>query len=171
MDTWNAILSRRNVRDYQDRPIPHDELWRILESGRRAPSAKNLQRWDFVLVTDKAVLAKLTRVWRGAAHVAGSAATIALVAPHPADARRRDAINYDLGQATMSMLLAATDLGIGGGHSAVHEYELASRILGLPDDRFCAYLLAFGYPAGRPPAPIRNPDRRPLDEIVHHEQW
>jgi nitroreductase len=169
METWDAIRSRRNVREYADRAVPAEHLDRILEAGRRAPSSRNWQPWDFVVVTDREQLADLATVWRGATHVAGSAATVALVAP--ADPARRDAAQYDLGQATMSMMLAAADLGIGSGHASVGDQHRAREILGLPADRHCAYLIALGYPADRPLRPLRNPSRRPLHEVVHQGRW
>src|SRR5271155_6055546 len=84
MQTWEAITARRNVRSFADRPIPAADLDRILEAGRRAPSSQNWQPWDFIVVTDREQLRALARVWRGAGHVAGSAATIAVIGP-PAD--------------------------------------------------------------------------------------
>jgi nitroreductase len=116
-------------------------------------------------------LTQLSTVWRGAGHVATSAATIALVAPVPANDRQRDQIQYDLGQATISMMIAAADLGVGTGHSAVGDQERARAILGFPADRFCAYLIPAGYPADRPPRPIERPRRRPFDEVVHRGRW
>jgi nitroreductase len=83
METWDAITSRRNVREFEDRPLPGEHLERILEAGRRAPSSRNWQPWDFVVVTDRDQLTELAKVWRGAGHVAGSAATIALILPTP----------------------------------------------------------------------------------------
>ena len=171
MQTFDAIMSRRDVREYTDRPIPDEQLDRVVEAGRRAPSSRNWQPWDFVVVTDRAQLAELARVWQGAGHVAGSAATIALIAPVPRDERQRDWVQYDLGQATMSIMLAAADLGIGSGHAAVADQALARRILGFPEDRFCAYLIALGDPAGRPLQPVRRPDRRPLADVVHRGHW
>ena len=165
------IRSRRNVREYTDEPIDRPGLDRILEAGRRSPSSRNWQPWDFVIVTDRPQLAELSKVWRGAGHVARSAATIALLAPVPADERQRDWVQYDLGQATMSIMLAAADLGIGSGHSAVADQRLAGQVLGFPDDRFCAYLIALGFPADRPLTPIRRPDRRPFDAVVHWGRW
>jgi nitroreductase len=171
METWDAIRSRRNVRQFEDRPIPAEELDRILEAGRRAPSSRNWQPWDFVVVTDRAQLGELAQVWQGAWHVAGSAATIALVAPLPEDDLHRDWTQFDLGQATMMIMIAATDLGIGTAHAAVTDQELARRVLGLPADRFCAYVLSLGYPAGRTLTPIEHPDRRPFGEVVHRGRW
>lgn len=171
METWDAIRARRNVREYQDRPVAQSDLDRILEAGRRSPSSRNQQRWDFVVVTGRERLEQLAQVWRGAGHVANSAATIGLVAPVEADADTRASVAYDLGQATMCMALAATDLGIGSAHAAVRDQELARDLLDLPDDRKLAYLLALGHPADRPLEPISEPDRRAFEDVVHRERW
>jgi nitroreductase len=171
VETWDAIRARRNVRAYEDRPIARTDLERILEAGRRSPSAANRQSWDFVVVTDRGQLQELSKVWQYGQHVASSAATVGLVASIPADGRDRDGTLYDLGQATMSMMLAAADLGIGSCHSSVGDQEQARKVLGFPDDRFCAYLVAFGYPADRPLAPIKRPNRRPFDDVVHWDHW
>lgn len=169
METWEAIRSRRDVRAYANRPIPSEDLERILEAARRTPSSQNKQRWDFVVCTDRDQLQDLARVWRGAGHVARSAATIALVAP--TEGHARESVQYDLGQATMSIMLAAADRGIGSGHATVRDQERAREILGLPDDRFCAWLVPLGYPTDRPLTPIERPDRRPFDEVVHWGRW
>src|SRR5438270_6418370 len=107
METWDAIRARRNVRVYTDQPIPGDQLDRILEAGRRSPSSQNTQPWDFVVVTGRGELKELSKVWQGARHVAGSAATVALVAPIRHEEWQRASVQYDLGQATMSMMLSA----------------------------------------------------------------
>lgn len=169
MQTWDAITSRRNVRSFTDRPISPADLDRILEAGRRAPSSRNTQPWDFVVVTDRAQLQELSKVWRGAGHVAESAATIALVSGGEEQPGRR--LEFDLGQATLSIMLAAADLGIGSGHSAVGDQDLARQVLGLPSDRTCEFLISLGYPADRPLRPIARPDRRPFEEVVHRGHW
>ena len=171
METWDAIRSRRNVRTYDPRPLAAEDLDRILEAGRRSPSASNRQQWDFVLVTEPDQLRQLSTVWVGAAHLAGAQAAVILVLPEPESERYLTIDQYDLGQATMSMLLAATDLGIGSGHSAVGDQEACRQILGIPADHSCAYMVALGYPADRPLRPILRPDRRPFDEVVHRGRW
>ena len=171
METWDAIRARRNVRSYTSQPIDRADLDRILEAGRRAPSARNWQPWDFVVVTGRDELTELARVWQGAGHVARSAATIALVAPVLDDEHRREGLRYDLGQATINIMLEAADLGIGSGHASVADQDLGRRLLGFPEDRFLAYLIALGYPEGRPLVPIARPDRRPFDEVVHWGRW
>jgi nitroreductase len=171
MQTWDAIRARRNVRSYEDRPIPEDTLDRILEAAWRTPSSNNQQAWEFVAVTDREHLRELSKVWRYAAHVAASAATIAMIAPASDDPSARETFQYDLGQATMNIMLAAADQGIGSCHSAVIDQELASSILWLPADRRCEWLISLGYPADRPLALIERPNRRPFDEVVHLGGW
>ena len=171
MDAWDAICARRNVRQYKPDPVPDDDLNRIAEAGWRAPSAKNRQPWDFVVVTDHAQLQELSTVWRGAGHIASAPAAIALVVPVPPDDRRLITDTYDIGQATMAMMIAATDLGIGTGHSSVGDQEKARAILGVPDHHLVAFLLGIGYPADRPLTLIRKPNRRPFAEVVHHGRW
>ena len=170
METWDAIRSRRDVRSFTDGPLTDDELDRILEAGRRAPSSRNWQPWDFVVVTDREQLVELAEVWQGAGHVARSAATIALIAP-VVEGGKQQIEYFDLGQAVVSMMIAAADLGIGSGHAAVRDQELARRILGFPEDRFCAHLVPLGVPADRALAPLRRPDRRPFDDVVHRGRW
>lgn len=171
METWDAIRARRNVRDYTDRELAQEDLDRILEAGRRSPSSQNKQRWDFLVVTGRDRLEPLSQVWRGARHVAGSAATVGLVAPVEDDPDTRAEIAFDLGQATIMMALAATDRGIGSAHAAVADQDLARDLLGLPEDRVLLWLLALGHPADRPLTPIREPDRRAFDDVVHRDRW
>ena len=171
METWDAITSRRNVRAYTDQPITDEDLDQILEAGRRTPSSMNQQAWDFVVCTDREQLVELAKVWQGAGHVARSVATVALVAPHTASEWERDAVQYDLGQATMSMMLAAADLGIGSAHAAVTDQDLARNILGFPEDRFLAWMIPLGHPGDRPMKPIKRPTRRPFDDVVHRGRW
>ena len=169
MQTWEAITSRRNVRSFADRPIPAADLDRILEAGRRSPSSQNWQPWDFVLVTDRAQLTELAKVWRGAGHVAHSAATIVVVGPAADNPFRR--AQLDLGQATMQMMLAAADLGIGSCHAGIADLPRVRELLRIPDDRDWALLISLGYPADRPLTPIKNPDRRPFGDVVHRGHW
>ena len=169
MQTWEAIVSRRNVRSFSGRPVAAADLDQILEAGRRSPSSQNWQPWDFILVTDREQLRQLARVWRGAGHVADSAATIVVVAPAADNEFHR--AQFDLGQATMAMTLAAADLGIGSCHAGVADMGLARELLGLPGDRDWAFLVSLGYPADRPLTPIKNPKRRPFDDVVHRGRW
>jgi nitroreductase len=171
METWDAITSRRNVREFTDHPLSDEALHRILEAAWRAPSARNVQPWDFVAVTDRVQLAELSTVWRGAAHVAGAAAAVVIVIDENPVEVSKDIVLYDIGQASIQMMIAAADLGIGSGHSSVGEPDLAARILELPAGKLARYIIDFGYPADRPLKPIVKPRRRPFDEVIHWGKW
>lgn len=171
METWDALRARRNVRQFTGQSVPNEALDRVLEAGRRTPSASNWQPWDFVVVTDRAQLAELAKVWQGAGHVAGAAAAIAIVAPQPQDDRQSALLQYDLGQATYAMTVAAADLGIGTGHAAATDQDQARAVLGFPEGRFLAWVLSVGYPADRPLTVIERLNRRPFNEVVHRGRW
>jgi nitroreductase len=171
METWDAITARRDVREFNIRAIAEGDLDRVLEAGRRAPSSRNTQPWDFVVITDRERLAELATVWRGGGHVASSAATVAFVLPGAEDPRERESHRFDIGQAAMQMMIAAADLGIGSGHSSVGDQDRARELLGVPADRDVAFLIDFGYPSERPLRPIRKPDRRAFDDVVHRDHW
>ena len=146
--------------------------WR--ESPRQAGAHRRLPTGSTgtsSIVTDRDRLAELATVWQGARHIAIAPAAIALVLPEPADDRTRVLDQYDLGQATYAMMLAAADLGIGTGHSSIGDQDKARSILGVPDDHQVAYLIGIGYPADRPLRPIEKPNRRPLDQVVHQQRW
>jgi nitroreductase len=171
METWDVIRARRNVREYAERPIAPGDLDRILEAGRRSPSSMNEQPWDFVVVEDRDRLVRLAQVWRYGEHLSGAAAAVAFVAVATDDPDQRDIVQFDMGQAAMSAMLAAADLGIGSCHSAVGDQTLVRELLELPADRTCIVLLSLGYPAGKPLAPIERPSRRAFDDVVHRDRW
>lgn len=170
---WDAIVRKRVIRTFNSEPLSEAHLDRILQAGRHAGSSKNRQRWTFIVCRDRAHLRELAEVGPFAGHVAGAAVAIALVTPRPGTADVGHSILFDLGLAAENMMLAAWELGIGSVPATVYEDELACRLLGLPDDQFCEYLLSFGYPADpedltRPPV---KGGRRPLGEIVREEHW
>lgn len=171
MDTWEAVTSRRQVRSFSDAPLEDADVRRILESGRRAPSAHNSQPWDFVVVSDQARLERLSGVWPGAVWIPGSAVTIALVVPMATDERQRMLDRFDLGQAAMQMMVTATGLGIGSGQAHCENQDVAREVLGLPADRACGLLIALGHPADGPLRPLRDLNRRDFDDVVHWSNW
>ncbi len=77
MDVWTSIRSKRMVRRFAPRPLDPDQLTRIVDAGRHAASSKNQQRWDFIVVVDRARLEALSRCGPFAGHVAGAAAAVA----------------------------------------------------------------------------------------------
>jgi nitroreductase len=173
VDVWEAISRFRQVRSFADRPLEPESLERILRAGRRAPSSKNLQRWDLIACTDRDHLRQLSAVGPYAGHVAGAGAAVALVTPVAEEAWEAESIAFDLGQCAESMMLAAFELGIGAVHATVYEEGLARELLGYPDGHRCRYLISFGYPAEADALtrPLRKGGRKSFDEIVHRERW
>jgi nitroreductase len=171
METWDAVRARRNVREFTDEPLRPEDLDRILEAAWRSPSSRNLQRWDFVVVTDRGELQRLAGVWQGGGHIAGAAAAVVMVTEDSDDARTRESVRYDLGQASLQMMVVAADLGIGSGHSAVGDQALARELLGFPASHSASMIIDFGYPADRPLKVIQKPNRRPFAEVIHRGRW
>jgi nitroreductase len=173
VNVWDAVRTKRAIRAFADRPLAPAELDRILQAGRRAGSSKNLQRWAFIVVHDRAALGELASAGPWAGHLARAAVGIALVTPDPSAADAPLSVMFDLGQAAENMMLVAWELGVGSVPATVYQHALARRILGYPDDHHCEYILSFGYPAdpARLTAPLRPGGRRPLDTMVHLERW
>jgi nitroreductase len=173
MDTWQAIDTTRAIRKFDGRPLEPEHLRRILDAGRRSGSSKNQQSWDFVVCTDRDHLAQLAAVGPYAQHLAGAAAAVALVVPDPAASTAPYSIMWDLGRAAQNMTLAAWELGIGSAPATVYDQPLARELLGYPADRWCEFLLSFGY-AANPEALTwkkRAGGRKPFEAIVHEERW
>ena len=173
MTVWDAIRTKRMVRRFDPRPLPEAAIERILDAGRHAGSSKNLQRWDFIVVRDREQLQALSKVGDYAGHLAGATIAIALVTPDPRAGGQPLSIMWDLGLAAENMVLAAWELGIGSCPATVYDQPLARDLLGYPEDRWCEYLLSFGYPANdedltRPP---KAGGRKPLSAIVHEGRW
>lgn len=172
VDTWQAINTVRVVRKFSDEPIAEDHLGRILNAGRRTASSKNDQHWAFIVIRDRKHLAELAKVGHYADHLAGATVAVALVTPD-ATGHYNNSVMWDCGRAAQNMVLAAWELGIGSVPATVYDHELASRLLGLPEDRRCDFLLSFGNPADpeKLTAPNRAGGRLPLSDVVHEERW
>jgi nitroreductase len=173
MTTWDAVSTKRAIREFDGRPIEPAALDRILRAGARAHSSKNQQRWAFIVVEDRGHLADLAMLGPYAGHIAGAAAAVALVTPDPRGPDMPLSVMWDLGGAAAQMMLVAWDLGIGSCPATVYEEERARELLGYPEGMLCEYILSFGYPAdpSKLTAGNRPGGRRPMDEVVHHERW
>jgi nitroreductase len=172
-DVWDAIRAKRMVRSFAPRPLAPEHVSRIVDAGRHAGSSKNQQAWDFIVVEDRARLAALANVGPYAGHVAGAAVVVALVTPDPTRPGASLSLVWDAGLAAENMLLAAWELGVGSCPATVYDQSVARTALEFPEDRWCGYVLSFGYPADpedltRPP---KAGGRRPLEEVIHRETW
>jgi nitroreductase len=172
VETWQAINSVRVVRKFSDQPIAQADLEQILNAGRRTGSSKNDQHWAFIVLRDREHLGELAAVGDYAGHLAGATIAVAIVTPD-ATGHYNNSVMWDSGRAAQNMVLAAWELGIGSVPATVYDHELASRLLGLPEDRRCDFLLSFGYPADpeKLTAPNRAGGRLALPELVHEERW
>ena len=172
METWQAINTVRVVRKFRDEPIAEADLRRILNAGRRTGSSKNDQHWAFIVIRDRDHLGELAAVGHYANHLAGATVAVAIVTPDASD-HYNNSVMWDAGRAAQNMVLAAWELGIGSVPATVYDSALARRLLGLPEDRRCDFLLSFGHPAdpSKLTASNRAGGRLPLTEIVHEERW
>jgi nitroreductase len=172
METWQAINTVRVVRRFSEEPIAEEHLERILNAGRRTGSSKNDQHWGFIVIRDRDHLRELSAVGDYAGHLAGATVAVAIVTPN-ASGQYNNSVMWDAGRAAQDMILAAWDLGIGSVPATVYDHGLASRLLGLPADRRCDFLLSFGHPAdpAKLTAPNRAGGRVELSDLVHEERW
>jgi nitroreductase len=169
----HAIAAKRVVRRFTGQPIEDEIVDRILDAGRHAGSSKNSQPWTFIVVGDREHLRELGEVGQYAGHLAGATVAIALVTPDPATAGAPLSIYWDLGQAAQNIMLTAWELGIGSVPATVYDQLMVKRLLGLPADRHCEFLLSLGYPADesdltRPP---KAGGRHSLGEVTRLERW
>jgi nitroreductase len=172
MDTITAIRTLRVVRKYADKPLTEDEVRVIADSARKTGSSKNTQRWDFVTIRDRVSLARLSGVTIYAKHLPYAGGAIALVIDKPAPDYPRSVL-WDLGRAAQNITLTAWEMGIGSCPITVQDFGLAAKVLGLPDDKECQYIIALGWPAD--PEDMKRPPkaggRKSFEEVVHAERW
>ncbi|MGE5596528.1 MAG: nitroreductase family protein [Hyphomicrobiales bacterium] len=165
MDAYQAIIKKRDRRNFLDRPIPEDVLHRILQAGRMAGSSKNAQPNRFVVVRDRAKIEAIAALSPLAKWLGTSAMIVVFVQEgreHP----------FDAGRAAQNMMLAAFADGVGSCPAHVSETELA-RLFGIPEGLHINRVIGFGYvdPARDAPPPSVARKRLPLEEIVHFDQW
>jgi len=162
LNAYACIRSKRDTRVYQTKPIPEDTLGRILQAGRMAGSAKNLQPCRFVVLAEEARRKELAACGQFATHIVTAPVAVAVVIP-------QDGREFDAGRSAQNMMLAAWAEGLASCPVTMHDAPCARRILGLPETHRVAIVLAFGYPATDERR--RSSPRLPLDELVHHERW
>lgn len=159
MEIAEAIETRLEVREYADRPVPDGDVRAVLEAARLAPSGKNRQHWDFVLVESEADLDRLAALSTTGGWVAGAAFAIVVVTDPTYPYHRLDA-----GRAITHVQFAAFDRGVGSCiYTGFDEARMRDE-LGVPDDRAVTAVAAFGYPADGGRGRKR---REPLDEVAH----
>jgi nitroreductase len=163
MDTWLAVASRREVREYAERELPDEVVRTILDAGRLAGSSQNRQPWRFVVVEDAGRREHLAEAVYEPTNVRGARLVVAIVGKN----------SLDTGRCAQNMLLVAWNEGVGACPNGLQDADRAREVLGLGDDEQLAIVLTFGYPA-RDRDPLRHTpeewsalaNRKPLDELV-----
>jgi nitroreductase len=170
MDVSEAIRTKHAVRNFEDKPLPEDTVRAILNAGRLAQSAKNMQPWQFVAIQNKKALDAFSKHGHYAAHIAGAALAVAILTFPP---ERRFSILFDAGQSAAYMQLAAWELGVGSCLATIYDPDKARELLGFPDEWHVRIAISFGYPiVGKAqPKPSLRKGRNSFDEVVHWEKW
>lgn len=168
MDAFLAVTSKREVREYADRPLTDGAVQRILEAGRIAGSSRNRQQRSFVVVDDPDLRERLAEAVYAPGNLRGAALVVAVVA-----AKGGGPVAFDVGRAAQNMMLAAWNEGIGSCPNGMSDPDAVAQLLRLGQDEQPVIVLTFGYPARArdpnqhsPEAWIALADRKPFDEVV-----
>lgn len=164
MDVFEAIRTRRSVREYSPEPIPNEKLEAIFQAARVAPSAGNRQPWRFVVVQDLNRKRALAEAANNQTFLEDAAVIVAAVGDSEASIRWHD---KDPMIALEHMVLAATALGYGTCWIGAFDEDAVKRLLKIPAKMKVVALLPIGIPSETPaPSP-----RKKLSEIFFKEQW
>ncbi len=164
IDVPTAIRTRRTIRQWTDRPVSEEIVKELLECALWAPSACNMQLWDFVVVTDKATREALA----DAVPFADKAQVLIFICYNTRFSEGSYANIQSASASVMNMLLRAHSLGLGGFWQAtIHDRQKLRETIGLPKDVDVLSTTLFGYPAEMPSAP----SRRDPSHLVHWQKY
>jgi len=173
MELHEAIQERRSIRRFIDKTIPEEILTRILNAGRLAPSAVNLQPWRFVVIREPVTKIELVECTRGGKHThLGMGDVIIVACGNEKECYQRQG-NYmktfaiDVTIALAHMMLAATAEGLGTCWIGAFDEEKVKNLLNIPDPWRVVAMTPLGYPDESPP----DRGRKSLNEIVCYEKW
>ncbi len=166
MDAIDVLRKRRSVRVFQDRPIAKTDLEIIIDAARHAPTARNVQPWEFVIITSSDILTKISKLAENTRFISGAKVCIAIFCA--------DTKYYleDGCAATVNILNAAAALGIGSCWVAGDKKDYCNEIaqlLGVPLGYKLVSLIALGYPQDM--NSFKLVDKRPLEELIHWENF
>jgi nitroreductase len=166
MDFYQVIKSRKSIRAYKSDPINNDVLDRVLEAGRIAPSAKNIQPWKFIVVKDAKIRQELVSACRNQTFIAQAPVVICAVALEKIAWGNMggywSSYPVDVAIALDHIILAATNEGLATCWIGAYSETEVKRILKIPDEVKVIALTPIGYPAQEP---SQRP-RKPLSEIT-----
>lgn len=156
MEVFEAIRTRRSVRSFRTEAISDQDIARILDAARWAPSAGNKQPWTFIYIKDPQILRIMKNCSPG---FYGDAPAAIIIGIDKKDEQRGV---LDVCFAAQNMLLAAHALGIGSCPIVSFNGEAIRKILDAPDNWMPVLVVSLGY-TDKSPEP---PRRKPLPEIV-----
>ena len=149
METIQAIMTRRSIRSYEQRPVERDRIEILLRAAMQAPSGHDRQPWHFVVITERALLSAITE-FHPYAKMLRKAPSAILVCGDTGIEESVEYINTDCSAATQNLLLAAHAMGIGavwlGIYPRTERVEGMRGLLGLPSRIVPVALVALGYP-------------------------
>lgn len=164
MDTFECIRTRRTTRTFSPKDLPEETLHKILEAGRLAPSARNMQPWHLIAIRDKAMLKRLAPLCTSGRYIDQAGLAVAVVTD-PANRWHE----IDGARAVQNMELAGWNEGVGTCWIGGLERDTIKDLLGIPPQLHLLTILPFGYPTD-PAAPRRRTKKRP-EEVFHWERF
>lgn len=172
MDCMEAIKTRRSIRAFLADEVDQNDLLTILEAGRMAPNAGNLQPCYFIVVKDAGTRQKIQAAAYGQELISQSPVVVVVCADPERSSKYGEVGQQrfclmDCANATENMLLAAHDLGYGACWVGGFVEDAVRTVLGIPAHIHVAAMIPLGKPAENP-AP---PPRRPLEEMIRWETW
>ena len=169
MDLYEAIKLRYSVRSYLDKPVEQEKLDRILDAARLAPSGSNRQPWKFVVVRDAETRKKLVPACSNQEFVGQAPVVIAGVGLMPDRIMSCGVPGdpVDVAIALEHVALAATAEGLGTCWIGSFHQDQIRALLGIPANAKVIEVMTLGYPADHP----RPKTRKPIRELVCHDQW
>jgi nitroreductase len=175
MDLTEAIKGRRSIRDFNKTNVTEEIVAKLIEAARWAPTAGNTQPWQFIIVRTQAVKTKLAKVALNQNNIEEASVVIVVCADENRSSARygdRGKTLYciqDTAAAIQNILLTAYSLGLGSCWIGAFNEKEVKNILKAPDDVRPVAIVPVGYPlSDKAPSP---PSRRPLTQIVHHENF
>jgi nitroreductase len=171
MELLPEIEKRRSVRSFTAKALDKDQVDRIVEAGRIAPSAKNRQEWRFVVVQKKETRERLQEAAFGQEHVGQAAAVIAVCTTNIDYRMPNGQLSYpvDLAFAAAWMTLQAVHEGLGTCCVTTFDEQEVREILTVPFSMRVVLLLLIGHP--REPLEAEPGPRKPLKQVSSREHW
>ena len=173
MDVLEVIKKRRSIRAYTEEKVSEENIERLVEAARWAPSAGNTQPLELVIVKNKEIKRKLSEAALNQTFIQKAPVVFVVCANEERSSRGYGfrGINLysiqDTAAATQNLLLTAHELGIATCWIGAFNPDTARELLGLPREIEPIAFTPLGYPAEKP----GYKSRKPLNEIVRYEHW